>query len=200
MSQCAGTNRDGHRCLNGAKATARYCHRHSDQSFEKDALLLGAGAVLGHNAELGIVGVVGGAAVAELASWLFADAPVRKKKVFVSLDFDNDRGLKHLLIGQSLHADSPFEITDGSLLEAAPERDWQAKAKAAIKRADLVIVLVGRHTHRAAGVLQEIEMARLLRKPIVQLIGRRDDNYRRVANAGRLVAWTWPNLKKLLAS
>jgi hypothetical protein len=120
--------------------------------------------------------------------------------VFASFDFDNDRALKHLLIGQSLHSESPFEVTDGSLLEAAPERGWQAKARAAIKRADLVIVLVGRQTHRAAGVLQEIEMARLERKPIVQLIGRRNDNYRRVANAGRLIAWTWPNLKKLLAS
>lgn len=200
MSQCAGTNRDGRRCLNGAQAASRYCHRHSDQGLEKDSLLLGAGALLGHMAAPGIGGALGGAAVAKLASWLFADAPARKKNVFVSFDFDNDRALKHLLIGQSLHADSPFEVTDGSLLEAAPERDWQTKARAAIKRADLVIVLVGRHTHRAVGVLREIEMARLERKPIVQLIGRRNDNYRRVANAGRLIAWTWPNLKRLLAN
>ena len=49
-----------------------------------------------------------------------------KTKVFVSFDFDNDETLKHLIIGQAKLTDSPFEISDLSLKEAQPERDWEA--------------------------------------------------------------------------
>ena len=48
---------------------------------------------------------------------------VAKKPVFVSFDFDNDKNLKELLVGQSRNDDSPFEVIDHSLKEAAPERD-----------------------------------------------------------------------------
>jgi hypothetical protein len=34
---------------------------------------------------------------------------------------------------------------------------------------------------------------------IVQVIGYKDGNYTAVPNAGRLYAWNWDNMKKLLA-
>ena len=46
-----------------------------------------------------------------------------KKAVFVSFDFDNDRVLKDFIVGQSRLDDSPFEVIDHSLKEAAPESD-----------------------------------------------------------------------------
>jgi len=122
-----------------------------------------------------------------------------KKKVFVSFDFDNDETLKIFLIGQSKLQDSPFEVIDGSLKEAAPEKDWEEKAKAKIKACDIVIVMVGPKTHKASGVLKEVKMANDLDKKIVQLIGYKDGNYTRVENAGTLYSWNWENLKKLLA-
>lgn len=51
-----------------------------------------------------------------------------KTKVFVSFDFDNDKVLKNFIIGQAKLADSPFEVSDHSLKEAAPERDWKKNA------------------------------------------------------------------------
>lgn len=51
------------------------------------------------------------------------------KKVFVSFDFDNDKILKDFIIGQSKLPDSPFEVSDHSLKEAAPESGWELKAK-----------------------------------------------------------------------
>lgn len=122
-----------------------------------------------------------------------------KKRVFVSFDFDNDKTLKDFMIGQSRLADSPFEVIDHSLKEAAPERDWQTKARAAIARSDIVLVMVGPKTHRAGGVLKEVQMARDLEKPIVQIIGYKDGNYTAVPNAGRLYQWNWDNLKNLLS-
>lgn len=121
-----------------------------------------------------------------------------KKRVFVSFDFDNDKVLKDFIIGQSRLNDSPFEVIDTSLKEAAPMKTWEDKARSAIKRSDLVIVMVGPKTHKAPGVLKEVAMARDEDIPIVQVIGYKDGNYTAVPDAGRLYAWNWENLKKLL--
>ena len=95
-------------------------------------------------------------------------------------------------------ARSPFEIVDTSLKEAAPMKTWEDKARAAVKRSDLVLVMVGQNTYRAPGVLKEVKMAREEGKPIVQIIGYKDGNYTAVPDAGRLYSWDWDNLKKLL--
>ena len=121
-----------------------------------------------------------------------------KKRVFVSFDFDNDKALKDFIVGQARNADSPFEIVDTSLKEAAPMKTWEEKARAAIRRSDLILVMVGASTHRAPGVLKEVKMAREEGKPIVQVIGYRDGNYTPVPDAGRLYRWDWDNLKRLL--
>jgi len=121
-----------------------------------------------------------------------------KKRVFVSFDFDNDRALKDFIIGQSRNPESPFEVVDTSLKEAAPLKTWEEKARAAIKRSAIVIVMVGSNTYRAPGVQKEVKMAREEGVPIVQVIGYRDGNYTPVSDAGRLYDWNWDNLKKLL--
>jgi len=122
-----------------------------------------------------------------------------KKRVFVSFDFDDDKKLKDFIIGQSKLGDSPFEVTDHSLKEAAPERNWEEKARRAVSRAEIVLVMVGPKTYQASGVLKEVKMARDLEKQIVQIIGYKDGDYTAVPNAGRLYRWSWDNLKNLLA-
>lgn len=67
-------------------------------------------------------------------------------------------------------------MIDHSFKEAVPERNWEAKAHAAIARSDIVLVMVGPKTHRASGVLKEVQMARDLERPIVQIIGYKDGN------------------------
>ena len=121
-----------------------------------------------------------------------------KKRVFLSFEHDRDRALKDLLIGQSRNEGSPFEVLDGSLKEAAPENDWEEKAGDKIKRADVVIVLLGPSTHQASGVSKEIAIARSLKKKIVQIIGYKGGKYKRIPGAGRLYCWTWDNLEKIL--
>ena len=125
--------------------------------------------------------------------------PYRKPRVFVSFDFDNDRALEIFIVGQSKLPDSPFEIENWSMKEAAPENNWEAEARARIKRSDTVIVMVGPKTYRARGVLKEVKIARALGKQVIQVIGYKDGNYTPVPDAGRLYLWNWDNLKKLLA-
>lgn len=142
-----------------------------------------------------LIGLVAGPA----SKTLLKGEKLAKNRVFVSFDYDNDRVLKDFIIGQSKNDDSPFEIIDHSLKEAAPERDWEKKAAAAISRAEIVLVMVGAKTHRAQGVLKEVAMARKAGVKTVQIIGYKDGDYTPVPNAGRLYAWNWDNLKKLLS-
>jgi hypothetical protein len=124
---------------------------------------------------------------------------VAKKRVFVSYDFDNDKILKDFVIGQAKNADSPFEVVDTSLKEAAPMKTWEEKARAAIRRSDLVMVMVGPVTYTAPGVLKEVAMAREEGVRIVQVIGYKDSSPTAVPNAGTLYKWNWDNLKKILS-
>ncbi len=121
-----------------------------------------------------------------------------KKRVFISFDFDNDLNLKNLLAGQAKLSDSPFEISDWSLKEAAPQKDWEDKALAKIKRTDIVVVIAGTSTYRASGVKKEVNMARNNNIKTVQ-IKPQGTNPTRVVNAGVLYDWTWDNLKTLLS-
>ena len=123
-----------------------------------------------------------------------------KKKVFVSYDFDNDKVLKDFIIGQTKHSDSPFEVQDHSLKEAAPEVQWEAKARAAISRAEIFIVMLGPKTARARGVRKEVAMAVALQKRRIQIIGyQTGDLSWSVPNGGRTYRWNWENLKNLLS-
>ena len=125
------------------------------------------------------------------------DKTVAKTPVFVSFDFDNDKTLKDFVIGQAKNSDTPFEVADHSLKEAAPESNWEAKARAAIRRAKVVLVMLGSQTYRAPGVLKEVKMAQEEGVRCVQMIGHPDRNPRSVTGAGRVYRWTHDNLAKI---
>lgn len=123
-----------------------------------------------------------------------------KKRVFISFDFDNDKALKDFIIGQAKNEDSPFEVSDYSLKEAAPEKDWLDMARAAISRAEVFIVMLGPKTRNASGVLKEVKIAKELDKKRFQIIGYTDGKEEwAVPDGGRTYSWSWDNLKKLLA-
>ncbi|MBN4061222.1 TIR domain-containing protein [bacterium AH-315-I18] len=152
---------------------------------------------MGNAIKPGIKGILTGGIAGAILHKAVAD--MVKTKIFVSFDFDNDRVLKEFIIGQSKLKDSPFEIVDLSLKEAVAEKDWPDKARRAISRSEMVIVLVGEKTYKAQGVLKEVKMARDLDKKIIQMIGYKTGDYTRVPDAGALYRWNWENLKKLLS-
>ncbi|HEC61217.1 MAG TPA: hypothetical protein ENI27_03070 [bacterium] len=122
-----------------------------------------------------------------------------KKRVFISFDFDNDKILKDFIIGQAKNPDSPFEVADHSLKEAAPEAEWEKKARAAIARSEVFIVMLGSKTQKAPGVLKEVKIANELGKRTFQIIGYQKGSANwAVPDAGRTYDWSWESLKKLL--
>ena len=122
-----------------------------------------------------------------------------KTKVFVSFDYDNDKILRDFIIGQAKNPDSPFDVADHSLKEESPEKDWAEKARRAISRSDVFIVMLGSKTKKAPGVLKEVKIANDLNKRKFQIIGYKEGSEDwAVPNAGRVYRWDWDNLKKLL--
>lgn len=104
------------------------------------------------------------------------------------------------MVGQAKLDDSPFEIADHSLKEAAPERDWLAKARTAITRSEVFVVMLGAKTKNAPGVLKEVKVANELDKPKFQVIGYQTGTEDwAVPSAGRVYRWNWDNLKRLLS-
>lgn len=199
MTRCAATNKSGKRCLNGAKY-GLYCAAHRAHHDSSDAIAAIAGGIVGAVLVAPAIVPIGvGALAGKLIKDIFQESPVAKKRVFVSFDFDNDQSLKHLVIGQTRNPDLDFEVIDHSLKEAAPEKDWVEKARRAIARSELVLVVVGAETHRAPGVLKEVKMAREAGVKVAQIIGYKDRVYTPVPDAGRLYSWSHENLKSLLS-
>jgi len=198
MDRCDATTKAGKRCRNNARPGSDFCAVHANEVSNSGFGAALIGAAVGIAAIPTFGGALIGGAAGAFVRRLYKDSNVKKKRVFVSFDFDHDRALKDFILGQAKLEDSPFEVIDHSLNEAAPEHNWESKARAAIKRSDIVLVMVGQHTHRAHGVLKEVAMARDANVQIVQVIGYRDGKYTPVPKAGRLYTWSWDNLKRLL--
>lgn len=118
-----------------------------------------------------------------------------KKKVFLSFDFDNDLNLKNSFISQAKLPDSPFSINDFSLKEAHPNDEWISKAQSAIARCELFIVLLGKNTHTASGVLKEVRIAAGLNKERFQLKPQKKKRTP-IPDAGEVMSWKWNNLRE----
>lgn len=125
---------------------------------------------------------------------------MRKKKVFISFDYDNDEALKHLLVGQSKNEDSPFELADWSIKEHITG-DWQAKAKNRIRSVDVVTVICGEKTHTANGVSAELSIAQSEGVPYFLLWGYSGKTCTKPTSAlttDKIYKWTWDNMKSLI--
>jgi len=128
-------------------------------------------------------------------------AVTTKTPVFISFDYDNDRDLKTLLVGQAQLPDSPFFIEDHSI--KIETKGWKADARKRIKRAQLVIVICGLQTHKAVGVAEEVKIARDENVRYFLLRGRKEGTIRRPQGTSwfgdDLHTWTWDNLRSMTA-
>ena len=196
--RCGANTLSGRQCLDDARGGAEFCAVHKGNLSAAGTIAVAAGAVVGNVLAPGIGGALLGGIAGHVVLQVARASSPRRKRLFVSFDFHNDRALKDFILGQARHPDAGFQVVNHSLNEAAPEREWTRKARAAIARSDLVLVLVGRNTFRAAGVLKEVKLARAAGVPVAQIIGYRRGDYRPVAGAGRLYSWSRANLLKLL--
>lgn len=122
------------------------------------------------------------------------------KRVFISFDFDNDAGAKTMLAGQAKLEDSPFDFKDASVKEHMTG-DWKDKVKRRMDNIDIVIVICGEKTDKAAGVAAELTIAKEKDKEYFLLAAYSDKTCVKPTSASstdKVYSWTWENLKKLI--
>ena len=124
---------------------------------------------------------------------------MKKKRTFISFDYDYDKELKECLVGQARNPDSPFEITDMSIKEKIDD-NWKKKARDRIKGCDVVVVICGEHTDTATGVTAELTIAQEENVPYFLLKGRPDKVCKKPNHAfasDAIYKWSWDNIKLL---
>lgn len=124
-----------------------------------------------------------------------------KVRVFTSFDFDHDEDLRNLLVGQSKHPDSPFDLADWSVKEPMVG-NWKEKIRQRIRSVDVVAVICGESTDTAMGVSTELSIAQEEKKPYFLLWGRADKTCKKPKTArdtDKIYKWTWDNLEALIA-
>ena len=78
-------------------------------------------------------------------------------KAFISFAVEDTR-YRDYLVGQSKNEKVRFSLNDKSLHQPFDEK-WKTQAREVIKECDVVIVMIGKTTYRAEGVLWEIKAA-----------------------------------------
>ena len=124
-----------------------------------------------------------------------------RTRIFVSFDFDNDKSLKNLFVGQSRREATPFNVADFSVKEAITTGNWKREVRDKIARVEQVVVICGEHTDKARGVSAEIDIARKLGKPYFLLKGRSGKACKKPKSAktrDKIYPWTWKNINLLL--
>ena len=112
--------------------------------------------------------------------------------IFVSFEFDKDRDLKNSFYRQAKD-ETNHRIRDCSLHESYPDDAWKKKARNAIGRCDVVVVLIGQDTHNAPGIIVETDIARSLNKPIIQ-VRPQGRPYQGLTRLGEPISWKWSRI------
>ena len=120
--------------------------------------------------------------------------PVRA--VYLAFEFDRDAHRRKAFIGQAgRHCD--FTLDDRSMPAAAHDERWRREASERIRSSNVVIVLLGRDTHNAPGVQDELNLARQWECPIVQLMPQ-GQNYGRVSGDIPVCPYRWRRINEML--
>ena len=116
--------------------------------------------------------------------------------IFVSFEFDKDKNLQNNFCRQAKQ-ETNHRIRDCSLHESYPDEAWKRKARNAISRCDVVVVLIGQDTHNAPGVMVETDMARSLKKRIIQ-VRPQGRTYNGLTRLEDPIPWRWSRINAQL--
>ncbi len=83
-------------------------------------------------------------------------------RAFISFDYDNNSGEKLYFAGQAKNSRTPFNIADWSSKTHLPQKEWEDLIKAKINKCHFLIVLVGKKTYTATGVLKDLNLRPLI--------------------------------------
>jgi len=115
-------------------------------------------------------------------------------RAFISFDFDNNSTEKLLFVGQAKNSKTLFNIEDWSSKESLPQKEWEELIKSKINKCNMLIVIVGKKTHTATGVLKEIAFAKNQNVPVFGVYVGGADNTSTLPTGlqrNRTIDWVW---------
>jgi nucleoside 2-deoxyribosyltransferase len=120
-----------------------------------------------------------------------------RPRAFISFDFDNNATHRLLFVGQSINSNTPFDIEDWSSKETLPQKEWEALINNKINRCHLAIILVGKKTSTALGVVKEIGFASANNIPFFGIYVDGADATTTLPTGlprNRTIQWSWPGI------
>ena len=93
----------------------------------------------------------------------------KKVGVFVSFEYESDYANCRNFYSQARRGDSRHSIKDYSLKERRKEDEWLKYAEKQINKSAVVVVIIGKNTHNAPGVNDEVKIAKKSNTPIFQI-------------------------------
>ena len=118
-------------------------------------------------------------------------------RAFISFDFDNNSTEKLLFAGQAKNSRTPFNIEDWSSKESLPQKEWEELIETKINKCNMLIVLVGKKTHTATGVVKEIAFAKSKDVPVFGVYVDGADSSTTLPNGlqrNRTIDWDWEKI------
>jgi hypothetical protein len=118
-------------------------------------------------------------------------------RAYISYDYDNNETEKMLFSGQAKNSKTPFAIQDWSQKSLLPQSQWEALAKDKISKCNMLIVLVGKRTAYATGVVKEIAMAKLCNVPVFGVYvggANTETDLPAGLQRNRTISWGWDDI------
>ncbi len=122
-------------------------------------------------------------------------------RAFISFDFDNNVDQKKYFAGQAVNSRTPFNIEDWSSKTALPQKEWEERIEAKIKKCNLVIVLVGKKTYTATGVAKEIRFAKSHSIPVFGVYVDGANTTTSLPDGlprNRVIPWEWEKIASMI--
>ena len=118
-------------------------------------------------------------------------------RAFISFDFDNNSTEKTLFAGQAKNSKTPFNIEDWSSKTSLPQKEWEDLIEDKINKCNMLIVLVGKKTSTATGVVKEISFAKSQNVPVFGIYvggATTSTDLPTGLQRNRTIDWDWENI------
>ena len=118
-------------------------------------------------------------------------------RVFISFDFDNDLSQGMLFFRQTEDSCTPLNLQGWSSKALLPQTEWEKLLCEKIAACNILVVLAGKKTASATGVVKEIAIAAKANVPVlgVYVDGARASTLLPIGlERSQTIAWDWDNI------
>jgi len=118
-------------------------------------------------------------------------------RAFISFDFDNNKRDRDFFAGQAKNSRTPFNIQDWSSKVQLPQRQWEDLIENKVCKCNMLIVLVGKKSFLATGVLKEISFAKTNSVPVFGVYVDGANNSTALPEGlsrSRTIDWDWKKI------